>query len=86
MEQEKTSTTTAEITAKGRTTGAVRCMNCMERIRPPLGAKTFKCPHCSFEWRISWPLPKFPRIRGPVWDVNRRLTEEAMSKKRKGKK
>jgi len=75
--------TTAEITAKGRSSGLVRCMNCMERIRPPSGAKTYKCPHCGFEWRISWLWPDFPRIRGPVWDVNRRLTEEAVSKRGK---
>ena len=75
--------TTAEITAKGRSSGLVRCMNCMERIRPPEKAKTYKCPHCGFEWRISWLWPDFPRIRGPVWDVNRRLTEEVVSKRGK---
>ena len=73
--------TTAEITARGRSSGLVRCMNCMERIKPPSGVKTYKCPHCGFEWRISWLWPDFPRIRGPVWDVNRRLTEEAMTKR-----
>jgi len=78
--------TTAETTAKGRSLGLVRCMNCMERIGPPNGVKTYKCPHCSFEWRISWPSPELPRIRGPVWDVNRRLAEEAIAKKKMGKK
>ena len=73
--------TTSESVAKGRTYGAVRCLNCFERINPPLGAKTYKCPHCSFEFRISWPLPDFPRIRGPVWETNRRLAEEALAKK-----
>ena len=77
--------TTAEITAKGRSSGLVRCMNCMERIGPPKGATTHKCPHCGFEWRISWPAPDVPRIRGPVWDVNRKLTEEAMAKKKRGR-
>ena len=80
--------TTSEITAKGRSSGLVRCMNCMERIGPPKGAKIYKCPHCSFEWRISWLWPDFPRIRGPVWDVNRQLTVEAIAKAQKkgGKK
>ena len=79
--------TIAEITAKGRTTGAVRCMNCMERITPPKGSQTYKCPHCSFEWRITWLWPDFPRIRGPVWSVNRQLTVEATAKtKKKGSK
>jgi len=78
--------TTSEITAKGRTSGAFRCLNCFERISPPKGAKTYECPYCSFEWRISWPMPDLPRIRGPVWEVNRRLAEEAISKKGKGKK
>jgi len=78
--------TTTETVAKGRTYGAFRCLNCFERISPPKEAKTYKCPHCGFEWRVSWPLPDFPRIRGPVWDVNRRLSEEATAKKKKGKK
>jgi len=72
--------TTAEITARGRSTGQVRCMNCMNRITPPKGSKQYKCPHCGFEWRITWLWPDFPRIRGPVWDVNRRLTIEATAK------
>ena len=71
--------TTSEITARGRSSGLVRCMNCMERIAPPQGAKTYECPHCGFEWRITWLWPDFPRIRGPVWEVNRRLTVEAMA-------
>ncbi len=73
--------TRAEDTAKGRTSGAIRCLNCFERIVPPGEAKTYKCPHCGYEWRISWPFPNFPRIRGPVWDVNRKLAEEEVSGK-----
>ena len=73
--------TRAEVTAKGRTSGAVRCLNCFERIVPPSEAKTYKCPHCGYEWRISWPYPNFPRIRGPVWEANRKLAEEEISKK-----
>lgn len=78
MEEKRT---TAEITAEGRSSGKVRCMNCMARIAPPFGAKQHKCPSCGFEWRISWLDPDFPRIRGPVWNVNRKLTEEAMKSK-----
>ncbi len=78
--------TTAEITAKGRTLGAFRCLNCFERVSPPQGAKTYKCPHCGFEWRVFWINPTVPRIRGPVWEANRQLAEEATSKKGKGKK
>lgn len=73
--------TTAEATARGRTSGTVRCLSCFERITPPNGAKTYKCPHCGYEWRISWPYPNFPRIRGPVWDVNRELARKEVSKK-----
>ena len=64
----------------------VRCLNCFERITPPLGVKTYKCPHCSFEWRVVWMSPEVPRIRGPVWDVNRQMAEEATAKKQRGKK
>ena len=72
--------------AEGRTMGKFRCLNCFERITAPHGSKTIKCPKCGFEWRVSWIDPKFPRIRGPVWDVNRRLAEAEISKKKKGVK
>ena len=78
--------TASQSIVQGRTYGAFRCLNCFERISPPEGAKTYKCPHCSFEWRVSWPLPGFPRIRGPVWDVNRQKAEEAIAKQGRGKK
>jgi hypothetical protein len=71
--------TTMQNVAKGRTIGAFRCLNCYERLVPPADAKTL-------EWRISWVEPNFPRIRGPVWDVNRRLAEEAVKKSEGGKK
>jgi hypothetical protein len=32
------------------------------------------------EFRVSWIRPDFPRIRGPVWDVNRKLAEEVSKK------
>jgi len=78
--------TTSETVARGRTYGAFRCLNCFKRISPPEAAKTFRCPHCEFEWRVSWPLPDFPRIRGPVWSVNKQLAEEATAKKKGSKK
>jgi len=81
MAKETTSDTTMESVARGRSTGAVRCLQCFERISPPPGAKTYKCPHCGYEWRVFWIAPDFPRIRGPVWEVNRRLAEEALSKR-----
>lgn len=78
--------TTMEQTAKGRTIGALRCMNCYERLVPPPGAKTLKCPHCNYEWRIWWISPEFPRIRGPVWDVNKQLTDKVLKEQAGGKK
>jgi len=46
------------------------------------GAKQCKCPTCGLEWRVSWLGPNFPRIRGPVWDVNQKIAEEAAAKKK----
>lgn len=78
--------TTAESLRKTRSYGKVRCLNpsCMERIQPEKGAKTAKCPHCGLEYRLAWIKPDFPRIRGPVWDVNRKIAQEAKAK-REGK-
>ena len=86
MAKETTSGTTMESLAQGRSIGAFRCLNCFERISPPPGAKTYKCPHCSFEWRVSWISSDVPRIRGPVWEVNRRLAAEQVNKQREGKR
>lgn len=79
---EKTGST-ADSLAKGRSTGYFRCLNCFARVSPLPNAKTYKCPHCNFEWRVSWISTDMPRIRGPVWNVNRRLAEDEMRKKRK---
>jgi DNA-directed RNA polymerase subunit RPC12/RpoP len=78
---EEETASTMESLAKGRSIGVFRCLNCFERVSPPRGAKTYKCPRCSFEWRVFWVSPDMPRIRGPVWEVNRRLAEEATNKK-----
>jgi len=76
LNQEKKSTMGS--LAKDRSIGAVRCLQCFERITFPSGDKTAKCPKCGYEWRLSWVMgPDFPRIRGPVWETNRRLADEA---------
>ncbi|HBF42881.1 MAG TPA: hypothetical protein DDW42_04490 [Desulfobacteraceae bacterium] len=73
----------AESLAKTRTYGKFRCHNpsCMERIVVEPGAKLCKCPQCGLEYRVSWIRPDFPRIRGPVWDVNKRIAQEEVSKR-----
>ena len=78
MEEKKTA---SESIVAGRTYGSFRCLNCFVRITAPSGSKSYKCPHCGFEWRISWVNPNTPRIRGPVWDVNRKLAADADNKK-----
>jgi len=82
IEREKLSV--AESLRETRTYGKFRCHNpsCMGRITVEPGAKHCKCPTCGLEWRVSWVKPNFPRIRGPVWDVNRRLAQEATAKNR----
>lgn len=71
----------AESLRKTRTFGKIRCHNpsCMERIQPAPGAKHVKCPTCGMEYRLFWVNPSLPRIRGPVWDVNRKIAEEKMA-------
>jgi predicted RNA-binding Zn-ribbon protein involved in translation (DUF1610 family) len=78
----------AESLRKTRTYGKFRCHNpsCMGRMQPEQGQKQIKCPECGMEFRVAWVRPDFPRIRGPVWDVNRKLTEKALAKmEREGK-
>jgi hypothetical protein len=50
----------------------------MGRLQPGAGQKQVKCPECGMEFRVYWIRPDFPRIRGPVWDVNRKLAQEAL--------
>ena len=73
----------AESLRKTRTYGKIRCHNpgCMGRIQPEPGQKQVKCPKCGMEFRLSWIRPDFPRIRGPVWDVNRKIAEKASKRK-----
>jgi hypothetical protein len=33
------------------------------------------------KYRIHWVTPDFPRIRGPVWDVNKKLAEKKLKEK-----
>ena len=74
---------TAESLRSTRTYGQVRCLNpsCLERITPAPSQATAKCPQCGSEWRLFWVNPTLPRIRGPVWEVNARIAQEAFAKK-----
>lgn len=82
MAMEKETLSGAESLRKTRTFGKIRCHNpsCMERIQPAPGAKHVKCPTCGMEYRLVWVNPTLPRIRGPVWDVNRKIAEEKMAR------
>ncbi len=77
----------AETLRATRTFGKIRCHNpsCMERIQPPAGADHVKCPTCGMEYRLFWVRPDLPRIRGPVWDVNRTIAEETFARKERAK-
>ncbi len=74
---------TAEGLRKTRTYGKFRCHNpsCMGRLQPSAGEDQVECPECGMQFRVAWIRPDFPRIRGPVWDVNRKIAEEALRKK-----
>lgn len=48
---------------------SVRCSSCQERVTVPPGASEFECPECGMRYRISWPSPDQPRVRGAVWDA-----------------
>lgn len=73
---------------KTRTYGKVRCHNpsCMGRLTPEPGSKQISCPTCGMTYRLFWVTPELPRIRGPVWDVNRKLAEEVLAKKQEASK
>lgn len=42
----------------------VRCKNCIKRFEVKPKVDKAKCPHCGVEYRISWPKPDLPYIRG----------------------
>ena len=73
----------AESLRKTRTYGKFRCHNpsCMGRLAPTAGSKHVKCPVCGLEFRVAWIRPDFPRIRGPVWDVNRKIAQQAVAER-----
>ena len=83
MPPEKDGLSTAESLIKTRTHGKFRCHNptCMERLEPKKGDKTIKCPTCGMEFRVAWVKDGFPRCRGPVWHVNKKIADDAFSKK-----
>ena len=76
-------TSASESLRKTRTYGKVRCHNpsCMGRLEPEPGVKEISCPTCGMTYRLFWVTPQLPRIRGPVWEVNRKLAEETLAKK-----
>ena len=78
---------TAESLRQTRTYGQFRCHNpsCMGRLQPEAGQAQVKCPECGMEFRVYWIRPDFPRIRGPVWEVNRKLADEVLKKREGGK-
>ena len=41
-----------------------RCLNCLERFPIKPNAKEATCPRCKIKYRISWPWPGQPKIRG----------------------
>ena len=88
MGSDKEGLSTAEVLRKTRTYGQVRCHNpsCMGRLQPEPGAKQVKCPICGLEYRLVWLKSGFPRIRGPVWDVNKKIAEDVFESKTKEEK
>jgi tRNA(Ile2) C34 agmatinyltransferase TiaS len=83
MAEDKKGLSTAESLRATRTYGKFRCHNptCMERMEAVKGDKTVKCPKCGMEYRVAWVKDGFPRIRGPVWDVNRKIAEDELARK-----
>ncbi len=73
----------AESLQKARTFGKIRCHNpsCMERMEPTPGDDRAKCATCGMEYRLFWVRPDLPRIRGPVWDVNRKIAQAKLAEK-----
>jgi hypothetical protein len=51
-----------------------------ESLRKTRTYGKFRCHNPSCMGRLHWIRPDFPRIRGPVWEVNKKLAEEAWKK------
>ncbi len=49
---------------EAREKSVVRCKACITRFEVPQDATEATCPECGAEWRISWPEPDTPYIRG----------------------
>ena len=83
MAKDASGKSTAESLRATRTYGKFRCHNptCMERLEPKKGQNTIKCPTCGMEFRVAWVKDGFPRCRGPVWENNRKIAEEAFNKR-----
>ena len=41
-----------------------RCLNCLKHFPVILDATIASCPNCKIKYRISWPWPGQPKIRG----------------------
>lgn len=44
----------------------VRCLNCLNRFQINKNAAEAECPKCNTKFRISWPNPDQPKVRGIV--------------------
>lgn len=73
----------AESLRTTRTYGKVRCHNpsCMGRLEPSPGDQQITCPTCGMAYRLFWVRPDLPRIRGPVWEVNRKIASDTLAHK-----
>jgi hypothetical protein len=87
MADEK-SLSTSESLRETRTYGQIRCMtpSCMGRFRPDPGQKELTCPECKMTYRIHWIRPDFPRIRGPVWEAQKKLAEDILKRQKEEEK
>lgn len=85
MGADQSKSSASESLRKTRTYGKVRCHNpsCMDRLVPEPGDEQISCPHCGMTYRLIWVDSQLPRIRGPVWEVNRKLAQDMLAKKTK---
>ncbi|MHA2225025.1 MAG: hypothetical protein ACXAC8_07460 [Candidatus Hodarchaeales archaeon] len=42
----------------------VRCLNCLKRFSVQANTEEATCPNCQTKYRISWPWPDQPKVRG----------------------